>query len=298
MDRNIKIMANNAAVDAAIITKDECFPGLVDRFGIPLEKIAVIGDEKIDLPMLSISGLGFIGAPANAQSEVREYVSGHGGHVSGSEAYNGFEDFYAQCRDRGIELIVSDKDGVLKQGGDISGGPRFSKLALDMGNDGNPYVTVLTGSSLAVNQEFRTAYGLDERLLSNSAVVDHPYLLLVESGAIHVNVLDGGTENYVHEIEPDLLSALKGDFETRVAGRIESEIFPEFGFRWSAEYGDQQAAIFHDTNKQSMVTFNVPRQRADGQPFRKTDDAGRYREGVVGIMKEEADGLGLGYEVL
>lgn len=298
MTRNIKIMANNAAVDAAIITKDECFPGLVDRFGIPLEMMAVIGDEKIDLPMLGIPGLGFIGAPANAQEGVRDYVSRQGGHVSEKEAYDGFEDFYSRCRDRSIELIVSDKDGVLKKGGDVSGGARFSELALQMGRDGNPYVTVLTGSSLDANRGFRETYGLDGRLSENSAVVKSPYALLVESGAIHVNVLTNATKNYVGRIEANLLGRLKGGFETSVAQRLEQEILPEYGFTWSYELDDQRGKVFHDRTKQSMVTFNVPRQRANGEHFRKTDDARKYRESVVNIMREEADRLGLDYETL
>jgi len=245
MNEIIKLMRNNAAIDAVIRTKDECFGGITSRFNLGLEDIAVIGDEVIDLPMLSIDALGLIGAPANAQGAVKKYVSKNGGFVSEMPVYRGFQDFYGTCSERGIKLIVSDKDGVLKKGSDLSGGVDFSNLAMQMGQEGNPYVVVLTGSSLKQNEEFRTIYGLDSRLNVNPFVVENPYLLLVESGAIHVNVLTGETENYVHEIAEDLLGTLKGEFETSVRDRLRGEAQERFGFGLNEDYNDQKGNIYY-----------------------------------------------------
>ena len=65
----IYISANTAAVDAAMVTKDNAVRGLQNTTKIPLEQLAVIGDEVIDIPMLSIEGIGLAGAPGKCAGQ-------------------------------------------------------------------------------------------------------------------------------------------------------------------------------------------------------------------------------------
>ena len=109
----IYISANTAAVDAAMVTKDNAVRGLAEYHKIPLEQLAVIGDEVIDIPMLTIEGIGLAGAPANAQDKVKEAVKARNGFLAQSKVLDGFLEFYEEARSRGITHIVSDRDGVL-----------------------------------------------------------------------------------------------------------------------------------------------------------------------------------------
>lgn len=298
MKETIKLIRNNAAVDAAIITKDRALEGVSRYFGWPLEKIAMIGDEVTDLLLLTKQGLGLVGAPANAQKRVIETLKFlRNGFVSSLEVFDGFLDFYNVATKLGIQLVMSDKDGVLKDG-DILYGQRFRELALEMGKNGKPYVVVLTGSSCEQNASFMEKYGLDERLSSNHRIIDYPWLLLVENGAIHINVLTREKRNYVKDISPELLKSLKGDFESEVRKRLDSEVLPEFSLGWSESYEDQKGRVYHAKEKLSMVTFNVPRAFSDGRPYRKSDEAERFRTRTMQVMEEVASRLDLPYQIL
>ena len=299
MSDKIILIANNAAVDAVMITKAEAIDGIRNKYGFSLGEIAAIGDEIGDIPMLEIPGLGNIGTVANAQQSVIDFVaSRENGYVSMLSVFDGFMEFYNRCRDRGSKLIVTDKDGVLKEGNNVQWGQQYAKLAMQMGNEGNPYCIVLTGSAISQNEEFRLQYGLDERLIENKAVRNNPFLLLVENGAIHVNVITGETENYCHKLNTDLLSALKGPFEDEVARRIQEEILPEFDFRMSYSYDEQTGMVYHIREKQAGVCFNIPREDNKGKPFRKTSDAQRLREREIEIMSEVARNLGIDHIIL
>lgn len=297
MNNKITIVRNNAAIDALILTKDCVVEGVARYFGGRLEEIAAIGDELIDLPLLTTPNLGMAGCPDNAQKGVVDTIRGINGYVSPERVFDGFADFYKRAGEAGIKLIISDKDGVLKEGGNTQWGDEFRNLALEMGQDGKPYVVVLTGSSHQQNLPFMKEYGLDERLSVNPAVKEYPYLLLCENGAIHLNVLTGETRNYVADISPELLNVLKGRFESRVKKKLELEVLPFFAFEWTNDYNDQRGKVYHVQDKQSMVTFNVPREFSNGTPYRKTSHADMFRERVVEKMEEVAIELGLPYEV-
>ena len=298
MKNYVSIVRNNAAIDTTIISKGEVVDGVFNYFGGRLEDIAAIGDELLDLPLLTTPRLGMVGCPANAQKGVIDTVNRLRGYVSPEKVYKGFFDFYEKAAEVGIKLIISDKDGVLKEGGNKEGSERFRQLALEMGQEGKPYVVVLTGSSHQQNLPFMRDFGLDERLSVNPAVRKYPYLLLCENGAIHLNVLTGETRNYVADISPELLKALKGKFESRVRKKIETEVLPFFGFEWSKDYDDQRGKVYHVLDKQSMVTFNVPREFSDGTPYRKTKNADMFRDRVVEKMEETAQELGLPYKIV
>src|SRR3989344_2789583 len=111
----VKLARNNASIDALILTKDCVIPGIATTYNLPLSKIAFIGDEVTDILVMQTAGIGYIGAPANAQDRVMSTVKQSGGHLSQYPVFDGFVDFYTQAQNRGISLIVSDKDGVLKE---------------------------------------------------------------------------------------------------------------------------------------------------------------------------------------
>ena len=185
MNDTVYLMANNAAIDATILTKGDIVPAYARHHGIPLELIAAIGDEVIDLPMLTTAGLGLVGAPANAQDKVKEAVAKiPNGWISSCEILDAFIEFYALAKERNISHIISDKDGVLLAKGDLTRGAEFYTLMQSAGIGGNPFVTVLTGSSAGQNAKFMKGYGLDARLESNLAVRQNPYVLLAENGLL------------------------------------------------------------------------------------------------------------------
>jgi len=296
MAETIKLIRGNAGIDATILTKQESVSGIVKYSGFSLEKIAAIGDEVGDLPILKKQGLGFIGAPANAQQPVINFIKNSGnGYFSSKEAFFGFVDFYNEAIKRKIKLVISDKDGVLKDG-DKTWGSDFATLAMKMGQGGNPYVVILTGSSYQQNLPFMKEYGLDNRLVNNSMIKDYPYLLLAESGAIHINVLTGETKNYVEEINPSLLKILKSEFEPKVKSKIEEKVLQECNLIWSDDYNDQKGKVYHSKDKLSMVTFNVPRYFSDGRPYRKSPESEKFRDSVISIMVDVADELKIPYE--
>jgi 3-deoxy-D-manno-octulosonate 8-phosphate phosphatase KdsC-like HAD superfamily phosphatase len=299
MNETIKLIENNAAVDAAILTKARALDGVARYFGCSLEEMAMIGDEITDLSILTRSGLGLAGAPSNAQERVKDTVRGlRNGFVSQGEVFDGFLDFYREAERLGIRLVISDKDGVLKDGSNLYGERFREQVALNMGRNGKPYVVVLTGSSYEQNVQFIEQYFPSLRLGANPMVVDYPWLLLAESGAVHINVLNGTRRNYVRDICPDLLRRLKGEFEAGVRQRLDAEVLPEFGFGWSSNSEDQRAKVYHASEKLSMVTFNVPREFSDGKPYRKSEEAKKYRSKVMRIMEQEAISLELPYEIL
>lgn len=298
MKGKIYIMANKAAIDAAMLTKDKAVDAFSRQHNVPLEMIAAIGDEAIDLPMLTTKGLGLAGTPANGQEKVKEHVSGMGnGIVLPSPGFDGFLEFYSMARKKGITHIISDKDGVLVEKGKAEKAEEFIKLAYSMGCNGNPFVSVLTGSGVSQNTKFRQQFGLDARLGVNPAISRHPYLLVVESGAIHVNVLTEEKLNYCRLLDQELLGKLKGPFQEQVLSRLEKEVLPAMGLVWSEDYDDQAEKVYV-APKESMLTINVPRAFKDGSDYRKSRQADELRKATAAIMVQAAQSVGAEYEII
>lgn len=294
---HITLCTDNAAVDAYILGKGHAVPVFAEQFGIPLQQMASIADGIKDLEFLETPGLGLIGAPANAQPQVKERVAARGGHVSAVETFAAFEEFYAMAGARGITHIISDRDGVLKEG-KTSWGERFKALTRDMGTPGKPYVIVLTGSSLDQNLAFAQEYGLDATIAANPAVQQHPYLLLVENGIIAYNVLTGETRNGVQSLNPELLAKLKGPFEQEVMRQLRETTLPNFGLRESTVYDDQRGAVYV-APKEAMVSLNIPREFVDGRKdYRKSDTAQVLRGAMLSAMMQTAEKVGIKYQVL
>ena len=195
------------------------------------------------------------------------------------------------------DSTISDRDGVLKEVGNYSWWDDFRKLLLKMDRETRPYIVVLTGSGYEQNTSFRNKYGLDKSLIANPYVEKYPYLLLLENGAIYLNVLTDEIKNYLIEIDSETLRTLKGEFEKRVKSRLENEVLSDFGLQWSNSYEEQKGKVYH-APKLSMVTFGVPREFADGSPYRKSKEADNFRDSVLKVMKKTAQELHLDYEVI
>ncbi len=294
---HITLCTDNAAVDAYILGKGHAVPVFAEQFRIPLHQMASIADGIKDLEFLETPCLGLIGAPANAQPQVKERVTARGSHVSTLETFAAFEEFYAMAGEQGMTHIISDRDGVLKEG-KTSWGEQFKALTREMGTAGKPYVVVLTGSSLDQNLAFAKEYGLDATLGTNPAVQKHPYLLLVENGIIAYNVLTGATRNGVQSLNPEILAQLKGPFEEEVMRQLRETILPRFRLRESTVYDDQRGAVYV-APKEAMVSLNIPRDFADGRKdYRKSPEAQELRQAMLGIMKSAAERVRIAYHIL
>jgi len=294
---HITLCTDNAAVDAYILGKGHAVPVFADQFNVPLAQIGSIADGIKDLEFLETPDLGLIGAPANAQPQVKERVAARGGHVSALETFAAFEEFYAMAGAQGITHIISDRDGVLKDGKQ-AWATEFKELTREMGSPGKPYVVVLTGSSLDQNLDFAREYGLDASLKANSAVRQHPYLLLVENGIIAYDVLTGETRNGVQSLNPELLAKLKGSFEEEVMRQLRKTILPRFGLKESVVYDDQRGAVYV-APKEAMVSLNIPREFADGRKdYRKSPEAEELRQAMLGTMRTAAERVEIAYRIL
>ncbi|MBD3314105.1 HAD hydrolase family protein [Candidatus Woesearchaeota archaeon] len=298
MEEKIHLIKNKAAVDATILTKDRAIVKYANFHDIPLENLAAIGDGTTDLPMLTLEGIGLAGAPANSQARVKETVGSlPNGWVSSEEVFDAFIEFYNIARDSGLTNIISDRDGVLKWKNDMRGARDFRQILDYMGNNRNPFVTVLTGSGVTQNLEFMDIYGFnDPNLRSNKAIRDNPYILLAEGGLIHFDVIHGETINLCRKLNQDLLDKLKNDFEPEVADKIKSRVLDDFGLEWSSDYNDQEGKIYRPP-KQGMVTFNIPRQ-VNNNDYRNTEESEMLRNKIIDIMAETAEEKNIHYEIL
>ncbi len=81
-----------------------------------------------------------------------------------------------------LNLLFTDKDGVLKQGSNASWGSQYAELLSGMGQNGNPFCITLSGSTYSQNKKFMKAYGLDDQLRENPAVQTFPYFIHFENG--------------------------------------------------------------------------------------------------------------------
>ena len=92
---SVYLSASTDAVDAALITKDLALKSFASDIGIPLLRIAAIGDSANALPLLKIPNLGLLGAPNNAQLIVKQTLKAtNRSYVSDKDFLDGFVDFY------------------------------------------------------------------------------------------------------------------------------------------------------------------------------------------------------------
>ncbi len=306
----VTIAASKAAVDAYILTKEDAIQAFARRYDIPLDSIAAIGHDRKDLAFLQTAGLGFVGVPANASDDVKNVVTRFGdrGYVSSRTYYDAFLDFYDQAQLRDLRFVVTARSGLLKNGvQDWSAD--LSRIVQHMGKRGWPYVCLLTASSLEQNRDFLAAAGLDELLEKGSELEEksplqkkpqpkaHPYLLLVENGALHYNVINGTVQSFSDTLDERLLATLQGEFTLTLQRLLRDDVLARFGLRQSTRYEDQDGAVYVP-RKQSMVTVNIPRRRGHLVDYRRSEEASELRSEILGAMITAAKETSLSYRVL
>jgi hypothetical protein len=282
----ILLTLNTSSIDAAIWHK-----GLaLKQIDLPLNKIAGIGDGELDIPFLK-SDLFAIGCPSNSRKKVISYMKENNGFIAKQPILEGFFEFVEHIKQKaGTEFnkihLLTDKDGVIYKNPDLSHGAQFAKFIKQSGYT-QPITKILTGSALYQCKDagFIEAYGLTkENLQDNEFIQKDPYILLCESGAVQLNVLDHTDIKYlIDEKSTPLLKVLLGEFKKTVLQRTEKELFAKFNLNWEQDYTKQHINRrgVHAVNRRTAVTINVP------YDIRETDQGEIFRNTVFKIMKEE-----------
>ena len=278
------ISTTESAIDCALYTKGMAVLDHAKEKEFDLSKVAAIGDGANDLPFLALEGLCLAGCPANADEAVKAAVLARGGFVSKFEVYLGFLDFSAQCLQRGVEAIYTDRDQTILDKEEFPGALGLATSLRYSGDSGSPFIYVLTGAGQAENKDFIEVINSFYDLEENKFIAADPHIILSENGGVRVNVLNPSESvNMVQKKNPELLAKVLGPFRNSLVKRLESEIAPKFNLGVTYDYGNQKGNAYIAT-KQTMVSVNVPRSYADGKPYRNTADAGNYRQ----EMKEAA----------
>jgi hydroxymethylpyrimidine pyrophosphatase-like HAD family hydrolase len=294
----IYLSAGTDAVDAALITKDLAVRNFASDMGIPLPHIAVIGDSANDIPLLKIPNLGLVGAPNNAQLIVKQTLETISkSHLSNKDFLDGFMDFYAHCIEAGIAYVFADRDGVLIWKEDLPEKSHLREIIERMGQEGRPFITIVTGSSYDQNMDFVHQYGLNSSLASNERIRENPYVIYAENGAVQINILDGSILNHPEFLDRDLLRVLKTDFFNALLSNVEKRILPIFNLEFSKQLSDERSKIYLPPKK-AMVTLNIPREHHGIEDYHRTPESDRLRHAILKEMVTVAQQLGLPYEVL
>jgi len=293
----VSLSASPDAIDASIFTKDMAVLSLVNE-GVPLAKIAAIGDGENDIPFLTIPGLAIAAAPLNAQDSVKNLVNSLPNGVSlRSESTQGFLDFYELAKSRQLSHIFADRDGVFDWEDDSARKDELFRLFQNMGLDRNPFVFVLTGSSYDQNISFIKKLRIRDAVKDNAAVRKKPFAILAENGAIQISVLSSEIRDFQQVLDPDFLRLLKTSFEKEVVARLKATVLPRFRLKLTDDHTDQIAKIYIPP-KRTMVTINVPKWFRDGSDFRRSPVAQQFREAVLAVMQAVAESLGMPYRLL
>jgi len=294
----VYLASGTDAVDASLITKDSVLKGFASDMGISLQRIAGIGDSANDIPLLKIPNIGLVGAPNNAQLIVKKTLKTiERSYISNKDFLEGFMDFYVHCIDAGIEYVFADRDGVLIWKEDLVEKRHLRQIVESMGQEGRPFIIIITGSSYEQNVDFMRKYRLNSSLASNEKIRENPYVIYAENGVVQINILDGGIRNYDKFLDKDLLSVLKTNFLNALLSNVEKRILPVFNLEFSKELSDQHQKIYLPPKK-TMVTLNVPRTHHGIEDYRQSPESDHLREAILREMEIVAQDLGLPYEVL
>lgn len=285
----INIIKNNDAIDAYFFSKRDGFEAIIQRFDISLERIAVIGDGENDLPFLSYSGIGLKGAPSNARDEVKAYLGDD--NVMFQPGLDGFLEFYERCAENDIKLIVSDKDGVLQWHDDKS------KLSLvkiweNMGKDGCPLITVLTGASIASSLGFIRQYGLIEASHNNALIKHTPELVFAENGYRAINIINQDVMPVNDILDVKVCQKLTGQFKEMMIDRLETELLSSFGLKYSGDRTIENKTVYIP-DKHSMLTVCLPKMTSCGDYYLDTCESEMFRNKIIDEMSAIAKQLNL-----
>jgi hypothetical protein len=294
----IYLSASSDAVDASLVTKDIAIKGFASSRGIPLSRVAGIGEGANDLPFLRISGLGLVGAPSNAQAAVKQALRAiRGSYISTKSVLDGFLDFYARCCGAGIEFVFADRDGVLIWNQDGEGKFRLRQVLERMGQNGRPFVIILTGSSYEQNVDFMRNYKLDASLGANQRIRENPYVIYAENGALQMDILSARARNYAAALDKGLLDALTGDFLHSLLRHIRERILPAYRLELGESSSDQRSKLYLPP-KRTMVTVDLPRAHTGLEDYRRSPASDALRQALVKEMVIAAQELHLPYQVL
>jgi hypothetical protein len=293
----IYISSNTDAVDISLHTKEGVFAKTVAGYKKQNRVVAGIGDGKNDLPFLLHPQLDFIGAPANAQEEVKQLIGQRpDAYISPGTFLDGFMDFYQVCKKRGVDYIFSDRDGIFLGSNNTEDPGRIYELFLHMGEPGNPVVHILTGSSYEQNTGFIRDYRIMEALLANTTITQ-PYYLYAENGALQIDCRTG-----TYEIDPTLyneafLSQLKQSVFPRIIEAIDTTLLKKYGLSWSSGMQDQVEKLYIP-EKHTMLTINIPKQYRDGTDYHHSTDAAALRTDLTECIRTLLEQQTLTYKIL
>lgn len=298
MNNLIYISSNTDAVDISLHTKELVFARTVQ--GLNKEKllIAGIGDGKNDLPFLLHPQLNFIGAPANAQQEVKQQIS-HlpNAHISDKNFLDGFIDLYGKCQSQGIHYIFSDRDGIFLGSNDIRDPDRIYDLFLHMGGSGEPVVYIVTGSSYEQNIGFIRDSRIMDALLANTAIAGQPYYLYAENGAVRIDCRTAAYQIDDTLFDPAFLSQIKQSVFPRIIECIAGNLMEKYSLSWSNNMQDQVEKLYIP-EKHTMLTINIPKKYRDGTDYHLSDDAASLRTDLTECVKIVLEQDTLAYKIL
>lgn len=294
------LSASTDAVDAALMTKEHAVTNFAAKEGVPLSKVAGIGESVNDLPFLQIPGLGMRGAPLNAQPAVRTALAQLDRSVLLSVSFSdAFFEFYRLAEQRGISYVFADKDGVLVWS-DSEASSQMTALSAvfrNMGTGKFPFVFVLTGSSYDQNLDFIGSYRALGAFEKNPQVKERPFVVLAENGAVQVNVLTGEIREDTFLIDRSLLNFIKGDFLKQIVIVMEAKVLSRFNLQWSLSAADQIERIWIPP-KRTMVTINIPKTFKDGRDYRSSPRGKELSSSILDSMIRVAEMLGIRYWLL
>src|SRR3989338_6564726 len=184
------ISATDSAIDCALYAKGMALTDHASEHDFNLHHVAAIGDGANDLPFMMLDNLGFIGCPANSDASVKAAVLARGVFVSKFEVYLGFLDFSAQCLQRGVEAIYTDRDQTILDKEEFPGALGLATSLRYSGDSGSPFIYVLTGAGQAENKDFIEVINSFYDLEENKFIAADPHIILSENGGVRVNVLN------------------------------------------------------------------------------------------------------------
>ncbi len=299
IDHRLYLSASTDAVDACWVTKEHAIRSFAKGAKVPLSDIGAIGDSANDLPFMTIPELGLVGAPLNAQPEVRSAISRLKSCIQISSSFlDAFVEFYRVAQKRQIRYVFADKDGVLTwthiSPESLSA---VTEVFRSAGLPGCPFVFILTGSSYEQNMEFLELAKLKTALASNPYIAADPFIVLAENGMLRINVLTGEMREGSEMIDRLRLAWLKGPFEQELIALVEKEVLPRFGLKWS-ERADNQVECVWIPRKRTMVTLNIPREFRDGRDYRLSAKSVQLGRAIVSCMVRVAEANGVEYAIL
>jgi phosphoserine phosphatase len=281
--RSLFLSLNSDAIDVSPSTKHDAVAQILDDYQASAEQAAAIGDSANDLPFLTYADLCFAAAPTNAQPRVREVVASLKNGVNlEREAPRAFLDFYAQCTQQALRLLIADRDGVVRAkvpGADAS---EIFGIYRQMGNGFKPFVAILTGSSYEQNLAFIAEYRLDDALRGNEAARQR-FHIYAENGALRINAVTKACE-LTARFDRDVVAFITNELAGEVMTSLTDRVLPKFGFTLATQPSAAPGVVYVP-KKRTMLTVNVPRLGLDGSFFRDTPDADAFRREVASAMR-------------